>query len=214
MRAEPRRSRARAVAGLGTTAAIDRDRIAESLIGEAVTSNGSLQMSKTTMSALVLAATLALGASRAQAQVPPEQVSRTFEAIQENGKMVMAWVYPTVSFTDVGPCNWATADGGFILACRFDYIDDGDRDARLLRFRLDRRGFVRAIEDGGGDSFVPPFTFLRVTKGLMSHMAKDELAKLPEGDDDRRALLELVAQSPDPSQILAALLNIRIVLGR
>jgi hypothetical protein len=164
---------------------------------------------------LLVAAMIVLGAARAQAEAPPRAVERTHQAVVQNGADIMAWVYPTVRFDGVAGCEWVRASGGFVLGCRFDYVDtDGSSDFRLLRFRLNPQGFVTRIEDGGGGSIVPAFVVVRVTQGLAAKLAQDELAhRSGQLDADKRALLRLLAESPEPEEILAFLLNLAIVVG-
>lgn len=162
---------------------------------------------------LMVAATLVLIDARAHGQDSPPQVERAARAIQANAADVMSWVYPSVKFDQLAGCEWAQAEGGFVLACRFDYFDAGDHDARTLRFRLNPQGFVTRIEDGGGDSVFPAFFTLRVTKGLAAEMAQRELAQnASKLDADDRALLRLLSRSPEPEEILAFLLNLQIAL--
>jgi hypothetical protein len=162
----------------------------------------------------MVAATVVLVGAQAFGQDAPPQVERAARAIRANAADVMAWVYPSVKFAQIAGCEWGASAGGFSVSCRFDYVDDGDQDARTLRFRLNSQGFVTRIEDGGGDSIFPAFFTLRVTRGLAAEMAKQELAKNSATlDADDRALLRLLSRSPEPEEILAFLLNIQIALS-
>ena len=163
----------------------------------------------------LVAATMLLGAARAHAETPPAPVARTHHAVQRNGADIMAWVYPTVTFDGIAGCEWGRASGGFVLACRFDYVDnDGDNDARVLRFRLNAEGLITRIEDGGGGSVVPAFFAARLTQGLAAALAQEELAHNSSRlEADKRALLRLLAESPEPEEILTFLLNLAIVAG-
>jgi hypothetical protein len=76
------------------------------------------------------------------------------------------------------------------------------------------QGHITRIEDGGGGSIVPAFFTVRMTQGLAAAMARDELAHhSAKIDADKRALLRLLAESPEPEEILAFLLNLVIVAG-
>ena len=93
--------------------------------------------------------------------------------------------------------------GGFTLGCRFDYVDtDGDHDSRLLRFRLNGQGLITRIDDGGGESIVPVFFAVRVTKGIPAALAQDQLAHNAANlDADQRPSMGLLAKSPEPQEI-------------
>jgi hypothetical protein len=163
---------------------------------------------------LLVAGVVVVAGARARAEESPGQVARAHRAIQANATDIMSWVYPTVKFEGIGGCEWAEATGGYTVACRFDYVDAGDHDARVLRFRLNGQGMIKQIEDGGGDSIFPAFFTLRATKGLAAEMAQRELAQnSAKLDADQRALLRLLARSPEPEEILAFLLNIQIALS-
>ena len=138
---------------------------------------------------------------------------RTHQAVRQNAADIMSWVYPTVTFDGIAGCEWVRASGGFTLGCRFDYVDtDGGHDARLLRFRLNAQGLITRIDDGGGGSIVPAFFVVRVTQGMAAALAQDELAHNAANlDADKRALMRLLAQSPEPQEILLFLLNLQIV---
>lgn len=171
-------------------------------------------MRKVIGSFLVVAA-LSLVGARAHAEEAPRAVERTHQAIRQNAADIMSWVYPTVTFDGIAGCEWFRASGGFTLACRFDYVDtDGAHDSRLLRFRANGQGFITRIDDGGGDSIVPAFFAVRVTQGMAAALAKDELAHNAGNlDADQRALMRLLAQSPEPQEILVFLLNLHIAAG-
>jgi hypothetical protein len=163
---------------------------------------------------VVVAGMMILVGARAHAEESPAPVARAHQAIQANAADIMSWVYPTVRFDGIAGCEWAEATGGFVVACRFDYVDAGDHDARVLRFRLNGQGMIKQIEDGGGDSIFPAFFTLRATKGLAAEMAQRELAQnSAKLDADQRALLRLLARSPEPEEILAFLLNVQIALS-
>jgi len=159
----------------------------------------------------LVAAAVVLVSGRALANEAPAPVDRTYQAVKANAKEIMAWVYPTVTFDGLAGCSWGQTAAGFVLGCRFDYVDDGDNDSRLLRFHLDGRGMIKRIEDGGGDSVFPAFFTLRVTKGMAVELAQRELAQSSHHiDADERALLRLLSRSPEPEELLAFLLNLDI----
>jgi len=124
---------------------------------------------------------------------------------------VNAWLG---TFEALAGCEWSRPGAGFALACRFNYVDDGDHDSRVLRFRLNQQGLIVGIDDRGGDSVFPAFFTLRVTKNLAASMAQEELAKNSTTlDADQRALLQFLSKSREPEEILAFLLNVQIVAG-
>jgi len=163
---------------------------------------------------LLVAGVVVVAGARARAEESPAQVVRAHRAIQANATDIMSWVYPTVKFDEIAGCEWAPATAGFTLACQFNYVDAGDHDARVLRFRLNAHGMITGIEDGGGDSMFAPFWVLRATKGLAAEMAQRELAQSSAKlDADQRALLKLLSRSPEPEEILAFLLNVQIAFN-
>jgi len=162
---------------------------------------------------LLVAAMMLVGA-QAYGQESLRQVDRAHDVVVKNAPGIMSWVYPSTTFEALAGCEWSRPGAGFALACRFNYVDDGDHDSRVLRFRLNQQGLIVGIDDRGGDSVFPAFFTLRVTKNLAASMAQEELAKNSTTlDADQRALLQFLSKSREPEEILAFLLNVQIVAG-
>jgi len=163
--------------------------------------------------ALAALALIAATPRPARADEVPPRLAGALRTVRAEGNTIMSWVYPTVTFRGVGDCAWAQRGDDAGVACWFRYSDlDGSRAARKLGFTVNDRGFISQIVDLGGDDITPAFTFLRLTKGLIRDMAKDELARQqPSASDADRQLLELLSRSPDPEEVLRFLLNVEIL---
>ena len=153
--------------------------------------------------------TLSLGVPCARAQDTPAAVDRAFRAVRQDGAIVMAWAYPTVTFDQLGNCDWAERGSAYALTCRLNYTDGGARGSRVLSFQVNGRGFITAIADRGGTSFWPPFATMGLATIGLSAVAADELTT--ETDPDKRALLKLLANAPEPEVALAAIMNLRML---
>ena len=162
---------------------------------------------------LVVAGMMILVGARAHGEESPAQVARAHRAIQANAADIMSWVYPTVRFDGIAGCEWEEATGGHRRVPVRVRRRRGPRRARVA-LPPERAGMIKQIEDGGGNSIFPAFFTLRATKGLAAEMAQRELAQnSAKLDADQRALLRLLARSPEPEEILAFLLNVQIVLS-
>jgi hypothetical protein len=168
---------------------------------------------------ILLAAAAGLAASssaiaHADSDVPAP-VDRAFRTVKAEGKMIMAWVYPSVAFRGLGDCAWTRNTDGFDLGCTLAYTDTDDtRAARQLVFRLNDVGLITSIRDAGGESIVPAFFTLSFTKEVFGRMAKEQLAGNSDTDTEvDKALLRLLATSPPPQRVLAFLLDVEIATG-
>jgi hypothetical protein len=168
---------------------------------------------------LLLAAVAGLAASssaiaHADGDVPVP-VDRAFRTVKAEGKTIMAWVYPSVAFRGLGDCTWTRNTDGFDLDCTLAYTDTDDtRGARHLVFRLNEVGLITSIRDAGGESIVPAFFTLSLTKEVFSRMAQEQLARNSDTDTEvDKELLRLLASSPPPQKVLAFLLDVEILTG-
>lgn len=157
-------------------------------------------------------AVLVGGAAQAQAQVMPSRAQRVVNTLGREASSIVSWAYPTVTFRGFDGCGWNGVANE--LTCRFRYLDMfGDAESRVLGFSLDDSGFVSGIKDVQGDSLIPPFTVLRGFSGVLAKAARADLDRtVGDNDEARRQLLLLLAQEPEPEQVLMFLLNIDIVL--
>jgi hypothetical protein len=157
-----------------------------------------------TLTAVVLLA----AAIAVRADETPSGVLKTHKTVENNAKMVMSWCYPTVTFDDLGKGTWSSTTNGYALTELFNYTDsDGEKAYRKLVFQLDKSGMITDIQDGGGPSIWKPFTGLRLAKELLAAAAKDAADK--EQDADKKKILDLLAKSPEPEEVLALLLNLK-----
>lgn len=150
------------------------------------------------------------GARLAHAQEVPAPVEHTAQTIQSEGRAIMAWVYPSVTLMKVGGCAWNQTRQGHDLTCPFFYTDDGDPGVRRLRFHLNAAGLITSIADAGGTAVWPPFATMRLMKEVLAEAAREALDKSARVDPDARAVLSLLAGSPEPEDILALMLDIKI----
>jgi hypothetical protein len=159
-------------------------------------------------------ALVATVSTQAHAQGTPVPVQRALRAVTAEGPMVMAWVYPTVTFRSAGACRWSATDAGYNLGCTYHYTDsDGDAGYRRLVFQMDENGIIEGVRDAGGSDLWPAFASVGVAKELLAEKARQELSKGGSDDQVEQALLTFLARGPEPHQVLAFLLDVRILGG-
>ena len=172
-------------------------------------------MFKTPAIAAVLTLTAALSARPARADELPYPVERALQTVGAESRGIMAWVYPTVTYRSVTGCRWRELVRGYDLSCVFNYTDtDGDSGYRRIGFRLDENGLVDSVGDRGGSDVWPAFASLRLAKELVAQMARDEIARGEHNDRTDQALLDFLARSPEPEEVLAFILDVRMVSQR
>ena len=168
-------------------------------------------MSNSRSLGLVIVGIAMLVGGTLHAQEAPPSVQRAAQVLQEEASTIVGFAYPTVTFHGFDGCSWnAQTDE---LGCAFTYVNMfGGEGSRLLRFSLDGNGFIDRIRDGGGTSWLPPFTTLRSLKGLAELASADLKRSNGEDDESKRQLVELLAKGPEPEQVLRFLLNVDIAL--
>jgi hypothetical protein len=166
---------------------------------------------------VVVGASAGRGPGASAAARPPEipaAVQRAARVVRSEGRMIMSWTYPTVTFQGVTGCEWAGATGGYALSCRLAYADpDGERSSRLLVFAVDEQGLLRGVRDGGGTSSVPAFFVVRMAKEVIARMARESFDQQAKNDELEQAFVSLLANGPEPEEVLTFLLNLKLRAG-
>jgi hypothetical protein len=124
----------------------------------------------TLASCLVLAST-----GLVRAEDPPPGLRGAARQINTEKKVIMAFMYPTVTLDDIEFDGYRRTDAGFELDVIFDYSDKGDNSGWVkASFGFDKAGKLTSVNVRKWSDFFPPFGLAKLTLELIKGAIRND----------------------------------------